>query len=447
MQAGNRSILKVSDLNSEVASLLRSGFPLLWIEGEISNLSCPSSGHLYFSLKDSRAQVRCAIFRNKSMRLQIKPYNGLKVLARATVGLYEARGDFQLIIEHMEDAGMGQLQLAFEQLKKKLLTIGIFDDQHKQALPKHPKRIGIISSPTGAALHDVVKVLSRRSPHIPLLVYPSLVQGESASRELMTAINQANDDQSCDVLLLVRGGGSAEDLWAFNDENLAHVIFNSTIPIVSGIGHEVDFTIADFVSDQRAPTPSVAAEIASPNREEQIARITKLEQQLSSIVNNKINDQARKLSYLHKRLQQHAGFPLIQQYAQSIDHWETRLLSSLKVKIEQQKHRQQQLKQRLLNLSPIKMRQEQQTKLSKLKMRLEHSMNTSLLTAQNRLNKTMQLLDAVSPLATMQRGYSIVRNSKGVVIHAIKQVRKGQNINILLNEGELHCTINKKSTP
>ncbi|MCK5665265.1 MAG: exodeoxyribonuclease VII large subunit, partial [Thiotrichaceae bacterium] len=254
MQSSNRTILNVSELNAEVNQLLTRGFPLLWVEGEISNLVRPASGHLYFTLKDNKSQIRSAMFRNRNMKLTIQPENGMKVLVRGRVGLYEPRGDYQLIAEHMEDAGIGQLQRQFEALKKKLSDAGLFAEEHKKELPEYPKRIGVITSPTGAAVRDILQVLSRRSPHTPVLIYPTAVQGEVSKTQIEMAIRKANLDKKCDVLILARGGGSIEDLWSFNEENVAKAVYNSGIPIVCGVGHEIDFTIADFVADLRAPT-------------------------------------------------------------------------------------------------------------------------------------------------------------------------------------------------
>ena len=264
-----RQILSVSQLNRQTRQLLETHLPLIWVEGELSNFACPASGHWYFSLKDEQAQVRCAMFRNRNSRVRLpsggRPGNGLQVLVRCRVSLYEGRGEFQLIVEHMEEAGLGALQRRFEQLKNKLDSEGLFTTEHKQPLPALPRRIGVITSPTGAAIQDILQVLQRRFAAIPVTIYPTAVQGQEAIAGLTHAIEQANDHGSCDVLIVGRGGGSMEDLWAFNEESVARAIFASDIPIISAVGHEVDFTIADFVADQRAPTPSAAAELLSPD--------------------------------------------------------------------------------------------------------------------------------------------------------------------------------------
>ena len=261
-----RDIYSITRLNREVRAVLEDSFPpSLWVRGEISNLAQPGSGHIYFSLKDKHSQVRCAMFRSANRHLRFAPENGREVLVRAGVSLYEGRGEFQLIVESMEPAGAGALQQAFEELKQRLLEEGLFADEHKQPLPAFPGTIGIITSPTGAAVRDIIHVLERRYARAGVIVYPVPVQGEGSAQQIAQAVDVANQRRECDVLILARGGGSLEDLWSFNEEIVARAIHHSVIPVVSGIGHEIDFTIADFVADQRAPTPSAAAEMVSPD--------------------------------------------------------------------------------------------------------------------------------------------------------------------------------------
>ncbi len=439
-----RSILQVSELNAEVALLLQSAFPLLWIEGEISNLSRPASGHLYFSLKDSKAQVRCAMFKHKNMRLRIKPENGLKVLARVTIGLYEARGEFQLIVEHMEDAGEGQLQKEFEALKKKLDQQGLFDSLLKKNLPENPKRIGVITSPTGAAIQDVIHVLKRRCPHIPILIYPVAVQGAKASKEIVKALLQADQEQQCDVLLLVRGGGSIEDLWSFNEEIVAHAIHGAKTPIVTGVGHEIDFTIADFVSDQRAPTPSAAAELISPDREVLTSHLSTLTDNLHRLISQKISAHEDQLTHLHHRLKQQSGLAKIQQQKQTIDDFDIRLNRIINKQLQLEKNNLQHLQQRLFAQSPIRHLHQQQSTLATLKQRLAYAMRRKQQQAKEELQNLSSHLNTISPLATLQRGYSITRND-AVVVHSIKQVSEGQKLNVLLADGNFDCEVTKYS--
>ena len=318
-----RDVYTVSRLNRSARAILEGSFPLLWVEGEISNLSRPSSGHWYFSLKDEAAQVRCAMFRNRNMYMNVTPQNGDQVLLRVQVSLYENRGDYQLIVEHLEEAGDGALRRAFDLLKQRLAKEGLFDAARKRPLPALPRRIGVITSPHGAALRDVLSVLRRRYPAIPVLIYPTAVQGASAAQDVAATIRLASARNECDVLIVARGGGSLEDLWAFNEEVVARALHACTIPVVTGVGHETDFTIADFVADQRAPTPSVAAEMVSPNRAEWQRRLTQLKQRVAGFMTAKLADGQRTLHWLTTRLQ-HPAQRLARQ-AQRMDELELRL--------------------------------------------------------------------------------------------------------------------------
>ena len=321
--AVQRDVFTVSRLNRTARTILEDSFPLLWVEGEISNLSRPSSGHWYFSLKDEAAQVRCAMFRNRNMYMNVSPQNGDQVLLRAQVSLYENRGDYQLIVEHLEDAGDGALRRAFELLKQRLAKEGLFDAARKRPLPALPRRIGVITSPHGAALRDILSVLRRRYPAIPVLIYPTAVQGASAAQEIAAAVRLASTRNECDVLIVARGGGALEDLWAFNEEVVARALHACTIPVVTGVGHETDFTIADFVADQRAPTPSVAAEMVSPNRAEWQRRLTQLDHRVVNFITTRLADGNRTLNWLTTRLQ-HPAQRLARQ-AQRVDELELRM--------------------------------------------------------------------------------------------------------------------------
>ena len=279
-------------------------FPLIWVEGEISNLARPASGHIYFSLKDSDAQLRCAMFKMRNRLTNFRPENGQQVLVRGRLSLYPARGDYQLIAEHMEEAGDGALRREFELLKQRLHSEGLFDEASKQSLPELPTRLGVITSPTGAAIRDILSVLKRRFPGIPVLIYPVPVQGNEAPPAIVEALQTANARNECDLLILARGGGSLEDLWSFNDESLARAIFDCPIPIVSGVGHEVDVTIADFVADIRAATPTAAAEAITPDQLSWSQSFDWYQQRLQQLVKNKIERQQEKIQWLHQRLQQ-----------------------------------------------------------------------------------------------------------------------------------------------
>ncbi|MEM9242689.1 MAG: exodeoxyribonuclease VII large subunit [Pseudomonadota bacterium] len=391
----------VTELNQQVKSLLESGFDSLWIEGEISNFSCPASGHWYFSLKDDKSQVRCAMFRGRNGLAKFLPENGLHVLLHAKVSLYTGRGDYQLIVDHIEEVGAGALQRAFEQLKKKLLAEGLFEQQYKKPLPTIPKQLGIITSATGAALHDILHVLKKRCPSLPVIIYPSLVQGDDAPTALIKAIQLADKRQECDALIIARGGGSLEDLWAFNDETLARAIFAATIPIVSGVGHEVDFTITDFVADYRAPTPSAAAEFISPDQRELQSNLKRYYNTLNYHMINSISHYQQTVDYLETRLkQQHP-----QQYLQNQKELLAKTVQSL----------------RLAQLRVIENKQGQF-------QRLAHSLNT------------------LSPLATLSRGYSITRKIRtdkkaGAIIYSTDDINIKDQLRVKLHQGEFDCTV------
>ncbi len=438
MQNTNRTILKVFELNAEVSLFLKQGFLLLWVEGEISNLSRPASGHLYFSLKDSGAQIRCTLFKNRNRYINVKPQNGQKVLVRGRIGLYEARGEFQLIAEYMEDAGTGLLQKQFEALKTKLATKGWFDPVFKQPLPIYPKQIGIISSPTAAALRDILNVLKRRCPHIPVLIYPTAVQGSQAALQLETAVRQANIDQTCDVLIIARGGGSLEDLVAFNDENLANTIYETTIPIVTGIGHEIDFTIADFVADQRAPTPSAAAELVSPDSEYLNRDLQQFRYKMLRLIQAKFKQKNEQTAWLSKRLeQQHPAYQL-QQQSQQLDALKTRLTLKIQQQIKNKQNAIQLTKKRLSASSPTHLIRNQQQKLMQKITLLHHAIKVNMSAKRSHLTLQATRLDAMSPLKTLERGYAIIKdNKKQKVISSVTQLKTGDQINIQMKDGEI----------
>lgn len=438
MQTTHRTILNVSELNADVSLFLKQGFSLLWIEGEVSNLARPASGHLYFSLKDSSAQIRCAMFKNRAMHLDLKPENGLKVLVRGRIGLYEARGEFQLIAEHMEDAGAGLLQKQFEMLKAKLADKGWFDVLFKQKIPLFPQKIGIISSPTGAALHDILNVLKRRSPQIPVLIYPVAVQGAQAALQLETAIRQANLDNRCDVLIIARGGGSIEDLAAFNDENLARALHETTIPVVTGIGHEIDFTIADFIADKRAPTPSAAAELVSPDSQHLSNNILQLKQKIIRAMNTTLAQQTEKLAWLSKRLEQQQPAYQLQQQWQRIEALEARLIRHMRYQVENKQKALYVIRKQLIASSPMHLISKKRQKLEQYSALLHHAIKANMTIKQSNLTLKMTKLDAMSPLKTLERGYAIVRDHDTLkVISSVSQLNAGDRINTKVKDGEI----------
>ena len=433
MQSSNHHILTVSELNAEVNLLLLQSFPFIWLEGEISNLAHPASGHLYFLLKDAKAQVRCVMFRNYVMRIRLQPENGKKVLVRARISVYEERGEYQLIIEHMEDTGEGALQREYKQLKQKLATKGWFNDDHKQNFPMHPKHIGIISSPNGAAIQDILNILKRRCPHIPITVYPVAVQGEQSVLQLIQAIRQASTEQRCDVLIITRGGGSVEDLWSFNNEHVAKAIYECSVPIISGIGHEIDFTIADFVDDKRAPTPSAAAELISPNKEDLIQTLDYLNLRLYRQIQQIIAKKQQQFNYISTRLQQVKFDRRLKQQHQSLNNIQQHLQYIIHHQLKEVCYQLDKQINRLKQHSPKQQLHDCTDQLEQLYKHLLQQQKQEIMEKQQKLRLLVTKLNTMNPLATLERGYSIIQDIEtGKVIHSSKLVEKGQKIKIQL---------------
>ena len=434
--SATQNILTVTQLNRATSQLLDNHFLSIFVEGEISNFSAPSSGHLYFSLKDANAQVRCAMFKSQQRRLNFTPSNGKQVVIKARVSLYEPRGDYQLIVEHIEEAGDGALRRAFEALKHKLAAEGLFDAAHKQTLPLLPHAIGIITSPTGAAIRDIITVLRRRFAAIPVIIYPVSVQGNNAKHDIAKAISLANERNECDVLIIGRGGGSLEDLWAFNEEIVARAIFASTLPIISAVGHETDITIADFVADHRAATPSAAAEHASPDQQEWLARFQYLENHLQLQLTRKLNQKTQTLDWLNRRLQQqHPGQKLLRNN-QRLDELEIRLKQALQRKIDRH---QQELATKMAKLgqyNPTITIHNYKQKHEHLSQRLISVMQHKLTTLNQSLITSSQTLHAVSPLATLNRGYAwVIKQPNGELINSTQQLKLGDIVETKLAEG------------
>jgi exodeoxyribonuclease VII large subunit len=439
--APEREIYTVSRLNSEVRKLLEQEFARIWLEGELSNIARPSSGHLYFSLKDANAQIRGAMFRNRNQALRFKPAEGLQVLVRARVSLYEPRGDYQLIVDHMELAGDGMLQRAFEELKQKLAAEGLFDAAAKRELPLMPQRIGVITSPTGAAIRDVLSVLKRRFPAIPVRIYPVAVQGKEAAGEIAEALDTASKRADCDVLILARGGGSLEDLWPFNEEIVARAIHRCRIPIVSAVGHEIDFTIADFAADRRAATPSAAAELVSPDQQEWLAHMRHLAARMQNRLQQARSGAGQQLAWLEKRLQQlHPGQTLRQQ-AQRLDELERRSRLGIARSISHLQASLLEVHGRLRQHSPRARIGELDLRWRALARRLGVSVQSSLARRQQALTVHSRALHTISPLATLERGYAIVRTPDGTIVRAAESVRPGDPVEARLARGTLQCTV------
>jgi exodeoxyribonuclease VII large subunit len=433
-------VYTVSRLNREVRLLLERGFGILWLEGEISNLARPSSGHWYFSLKDAGAQVRCAMFRQRNMLCAVAPRDGQKVLVRARIGLYEPRGEFQLIIDHLEDAGLGALKRQFEELTARLAAEGLFAADRKRALPKLPKRIGIITSPTGAAVRDVLHVLARRFPAIPVLIYPVPVQGAKAAADIIAALTVAARRAECDVLILARGGGSLEDLWAFNDEALARAIVASPIPVITGIGHEVDFTIADFAADVRAPTPSAAAELVVPDAQDWLESVGRLNARLQRGMRRRIAEHRQRLLWLTGRAALVSPGARLREQAQRLDELEQRLTRALRRRLLERRERLRWLSGRAALVSPAARLAQQAQRLGSLQQRLERASLAALRRARERLKPLVRTLNAVSPLATLERGYAIV-SIGGVILRDAATVEPGTLIEARLATGRLRARV------
>lgn len=438
----NENIYTVSRLNAEVRLLLENEMGIVWLVGEISNFSAPVSGHWYLSLKDSRAQVKCAMFKGNNRFVTFKPKNGQQVLVKARLSLYEPRGDYQVIIESMQPEGDGRLQQEFEKLKMQLAAEGLFAQSNKRPLPENPQCVGVITSKTGAALFDILDVLKRRDPSLPVIIYPTLVQGEQAAIQIAQAIGRANARQECDVLIVGRGGGSLEDLWCFNHEIVARTIAASQIPIISAVGHEIDVTIADFVADVRAPTPSAAAELVSRDNSNKRQAFASYQHKLQSAMRYYTSQQAHHLRALvHALEKQHPTYRL-QRQSQQLDDTEMRLQRAIQRYIStQREHIGQQYHQLQLH-SPVQILAKQQHRLAKSEQRLLDVMEKKLLRTAHRLTLATEKLDAVSPLATLKRGYSITRDSSGKVIHRACDLKTGDQLITRVADGEVFSTVN-----
>ena len=435
------AIFTVSRLNQTVRLLLEREMGRVWISGEISNFSQPSSGHWYFTLKDDNAQVRCAMFRNSNRRVTFRPQHGQQVLVRANITLYEPRGDYQIIVESMQPAGEGLLQQKYEQLKAKLQAEGLFDPQFKQPLPAPAHCIGVITSTSGAALHDILHVLKRRDPSLPVVIYPTAVQGEDAPMQIVRAIELANARHECDVLIVGRGGGSLEDLWSFNDERVARAIFASRIPVVSAVGHETDVTIADFVGDLRAPTPSAAAEMVSRNQQELMRQIQSVQQRLGMAMDYYLANRSRRFTQLSHRLQQqHPQLRLARQQT-TLERLRQRMSFALENQIKQANQRQQRTLQRLNQHNPQPRIHRAQSRVQQLEYRLAENIRARLSEQRERFGNAVTHLEAVSPLATLARGYSVTTASDGKVLKQTKQAKAGDLLTTRLADGWVESEI------
>ncbi|SHE86784.1 Exodeoxyribonuclease VII large subunit [Microbulbifer donghaiensis] len=435
----NRSVLSVSDLNREVKHLLENSVPLLWVGGEISNFAAPSSGHWYFTLKDARAQVRCAMFRGRNRAVSFRPENGREVLIRARVSLYEGRGEFQLIVEHMEEAGFGALMRQLEQLKARLQAEGLFDPARKKPLPFLPTNIGIVTSPTGAAVRDMIQVLGRRYPAARIELWPVQVQGQGAAQQIAEAITKAGRHGRHDLLIVGRGGGSLEDLWPFNEEVVARALAACPIPTISAVGHETDTTIADLAADLRAPTPSAAAEIASANAAELLQTLATYRHRLIRAARLQLRHLRQQVQLTGNRLR-HPKEQLLNR-AQKLDHLEMRLLGAGRQQTQSRRSQLLAALRAFAHCHPERRLQESRKRLQLDRQNLVRAIQLLLHKRADQLNHRAQLLHNVSPLAVLQRGYAIVRDGQGQVVKSTGELQVDQSVDVRLADGEFSARI------
>ena len=440
-----QSVISVSELNKKAKSLLDKGIPKLWIEGEISNLAKPASGHMYFSLKDEMSQIRCAWFKQRQLQNTLNIVNGTKMLALGKIGLYEPRGEYQFIVEKMEIAGEGDLKRRYEDLKRKLSAEGIFSEENKSELPNLPKRIGVITSPSGAAVQDILTVLNRRFPIIPIIIFPVAVQGEQAAPQIQNALEKANFRADCDLLILARGGGSLEDLWAFNEEIVARAIFDSEIPIISAIGHETDVTISDFTADLRAPTPSGAAELAVPDQHDWIKSIDNISEKINTIITQQINSKSQLSDWINKRLSQSSPKMTVKRQIEKSNNLKKILSSSILQNLSKQDKNIHQLKSNLNEVSPRLKIHTQLSRIKELNQKITSCSDHLLEGLNNRIKLASKTLNSVSPLRTLDRGYAIARDAKTKnVIMSADTIEIENDIEVKLAKGEIKVTVIEK---
>jgi exodeoxyribonuclease VII large subunit len=437
----SREIYTVSRLNREAKLLLETALPPLWVEGEISNFARPASGHWYFTLKDSGAQVRCTMWKQATMRVRVTPRDGMQVLLRIRVSLYELRGEYQLQVEQLEEAGEGALRRRFDELKATLAAEGLFDAALKRALPTLPRRIGIITSPTGAAIRDILHILRRRFPAIPVIIYPVPVQGVGASAHIAAALACASRRQDADVLILARGGGSLEDLWSFNEEIVARAIRDCTIPVISGVGHEIDFTIADLAADVRAPTPSGAAELAVPDRAEWLRALLGVKQTLYRAIGQRLLTHGQGLQWLVGRLKRVHPRAQLRARGQRLDELEGSLSNLIRRHITERQQRLTWLAHRLDRVHPRHALATRRHHVSMLSPRLLRAVKLRLNVDQGRLAAAARTLQAVSPLATLERGYAIVQQPNGHIVRQASLLKPGEIVRIRTASGAFSAAV------
>ena len=445
--APERKIWSVTELTARISNVLAAQFSNLWVEGEVSNCHAAQSGHLYFTLKDDKAQVKCVCFRNQAMRLKFRPEDGLKLIVRGSISVYEPRGEYQIYVEHIEPSGVGALQLAFEQLKKRLEAEGFFDEARKKPLPMLPGRIGVVTSPRGAAVRDIIRILRRRFPNLHLILYPVRVQGDGAVEDIVAALKYFNRKQLVDVILLARGGGSIEDLWAFNEEAVARAIAACTIPVVSGVGHETDFTIADFVADVRASTPSAAAEVVVQSRQEFQRHLKELEHKISQQMRYLLLEWRHRL----KELATHMGFrrleELLRRHRQQTDELTSRLAFALQGRIDRLWDRYTIAGTRMASFDLRARIKTLGLRLVQRSTELGVRMERALVGKIQQLERLRLQLEERSPLRVLERGYAICTDAEGNVVRAADQVAIGAEIQVQLARGRLGAEVRRRELP
>ena len=436
-------IYSISELNDEVASTLTEAFGVIWVEGEISNLMRSAAGHVYFSLKDESASVRCAMFRMQNQSLDFELRDGMQILARAKVGLYKQRGEFQLIVEYAEESGEGLLRQRFELLKQKLQKEGLFDEFHKKPLPKMPKTIGLVTSPKGAAVQDIIKTIKRRYPIVRVIVYPTLVQGNEATKKIASAIDIANERDECDIIIIARGGGSLEDLWCFNEELVARSIFHSKIPIISGIGHETDFTIADLVADLRAATPTAAAEIALPMTSEIVDRLNRYIFDITQLIDYKVNHFRHQLKSASLRMQASHPQSKLQFNMQKLDLINEKMQKLPMMQVRDLKNIFKISFSKLLASNPKLNIEAERQNLEKKNKALSNAMNGLIESKRNSFSVMTAQLEGASPLQSLSRGYALVTNEDGQNIKSVKKIKTGASVKTKLSDGSFISRVEK----
>jgi exodeoxyribonuclease VII large subunit len=436
-----RAVLTVSELSARLRAVLEEQFPAVWVEGEISNFKVYTSGHAYFTLKDETAQLRCVLFRNRTRRIRFEPADGLHVLAFGSIEVYAQRGEYQLVVELLEPRGLGALQLAFEQLKERLQREGLFDPARKRSLPRFPKKIGIVTSPSGAALRDMLRVIGRRFGEIHIVIAPAKVQGDGAAQEVAQGVRELNALGDVDVIIVGRGGGSLEDLWAFNDEMLARTIAASKIPVISAVGHEVDFTIADFVADLRAATPSAAAELVVREKQAVADSVSDLGRRLGAAMVRRLLRARERLETVRRRRVLTDPRRPLRDLERRVDDATARLRRAVATTVRQAAHRVELGARGLRAQSPTARTLADRRRLIDLSSRLDRGLARQLDRARHRLGGTIGRLDSLSPLAVLARGYSLTRRPSGEIVRSARQVVVGDEVGVLLSEGSLTCRV------